>query len=117
MKKQQVKQVILKILGFIGKTLEYILPILLILLAWYFAGKDGDIRIKQAKFPTLAALGRKVGKLFESGKLLQNTWISLRRVLTGYIIAAAVKTDDDKQRLSQYGFDRSIYIQSDLFFM
>ena len=90
MKKQQVKQIILKILGFIGKTLEYILPILLIILAWYFAGKDGDIRIKQAKFPTLAALGRKVGKLFESGKLLQNTWISLRRVLTGYIIAAAV---------------------------
>ena len=34
-----------------------------------------------------------------------------------YIIAAAVKNDDDKIRLLESGFNKTVYVQPDLFFM
>ncbi len=70
----------------IALALEYIAFIVIILLVWYIAGKNGNI--KKSVLPTLPSLLKKFGKLFASGKLLTNTWISLRRVLTGYFIAA-----------------------------
>lgn len=38
------------------------------------------------------------------------------RIPANYIIAAAVKNDKDKQRLSDMGFNRKVYVQPDLFF-
>lgn len=69
-------------------TVEYfILPVLLILL-WLALGQSG--RLNPVIMPTLQKIIATAAKLIANGSLATNAWISLVRVLKGYLIAAVL---------------------------
>lgn len=74
--------------------LEYIALVVCILLFWHIMGETGNLNT--AILPTFKNLMRKFGRLLSCKTLVSNhtfyfhLWISLRRVLIGYFISAAL---------------------------
>lgn len=69
-------------------SLEYIALIVAILVFWLILGKAG--KLNQAIMPSLGKILKKFWTLTSNGQLPTHLWISLRRVITGYLISAAL---------------------------
>lgn len=65
--------------------ISLIIPILLLLL-WEIAAKQG--MVKESLMPRPSKIGITLWKLIQNGKLIRDIFISLRRVILGYLLGA-----------------------------
>jgi sulfonate transport system permease protein len=69
-----------------GYAVEYIALIVIIIAVWAVMGQTGHLNT--VILPTPSAIVETFVKLIEKGTLLTNLWISVTRVLQGYLIAS-----------------------------
>lgn len=71
--------------------------IAVLLVIWHIASTTGifgrvDVERGRLLLPTPATVGAELWEILKSGYLLHNIWVSMKRVLTGFLIAAAIGT-------------------------
>ncbi|MDO5345256.1 MAG: ABC transporter permease [Lachnospiraceae bacterium] len=77
------------------KLLQGCVGVLLVLAFWTLASVTGlfgrlDPDTAQMLFPLPARVGRELVDMLSSGYLLSNLWVSMKRVFTGFFIAAVI---------------------------